>query len=65
MRLIKIRELIKIIKEDGWQKSEQTGSHLQYHHPKKKGKVTISAHRLGNTVPIGTQIKILKQAGII
>lgn len=65
MKLIKIKDLIKIITKDGWKKSDQTGSHLQYHHPNKKGKVTISAHRLGNTVPMGTQIKILKQAGII
>ncbi len=65
MKLIRIKDLIKIITKDGWKKSDQTGSHLQYQHPNKKGKVTISAHRLGNTVPMGTQIKILKQAGII
>ena len=36
MKLIRIKDLIKIITKDGWKKSDQTGSHLQYQHPNKK-----------------------------
>lgn len=49
MQLISVRELIYLLKKAGWQKMAQKGSHAQYRHPVRKGKITIPSHRLGNT----------------
>jgi predicted RNA binding protein YcfA (HicA-like mRNA interferase family) len=35
------REVISIIEEDGWYKVNIEGSHHQFKHPTKKGKVTV------------------------
>ena len=35
------KDLIKIIEKDGWILVNQNGSHRQYKHPVKKGRVTI------------------------
>ncbi len=60
---MKIREIIKIIKQDGWVQIAQKGSHRQFKHPKKPGRVTI-AGSLGDDVVVGTLNSVLKQAGI-
>ena len=39
------RELEKIIISDVWKLKNTVGSHNQYTHPEKKGKVTIPNHR--------------------
>lgn len=62
MQSMKIRELLQKLKEDGWVKKEQKGSHLQLVHPNKKGKVTVPIH--GGDIPKGTLNAILKQAGV-
>ena len=36
-----VRELDKLIRNDGWYLVKQVGSHMQYKHPTKAGKVTI------------------------
>jgi len=56
------RVLIKKIKEDGWFLVNVIGSHQQFKHPTKKGKVTIPHPK--KDLPIGTVRSILKQAGI-
>lgn len=56
------RVLIKKIKEDGWVLVNVVGSHQQFKHPTKKGKVTIPHPK--KDLPIGTVRSILKQAGI-
>ena len=57
------RQIEKIIKKDGWQELKSNGgSHRQYKHPTKKGKVTIAYH--SGDIPEGTITKILKQAGL-
>ena len=38
---MKIRDIIKRIEADGWRTVRQAGSHRQYRHPTKPGKVTI------------------------
>jgi len=35
------REVIKAIKADGWYEINTVGSHYQFRHPNKKGKVTV------------------------
>jgi predicted RNA binding protein YcfA (HicA-like mRNA interferase family) len=57
-----VRELLKKLRDDGWVKKDQQGSHLQLIHPSKKGKITIPVH--GGDIPKGTLNAILKQAGL-
>jgi hypothetical protein len=38
---IKVREIIKLLEKDGWFLANTVGSHRQYEHPTKKGKVTV------------------------
>lgn len=56
------KELIQLLKKNGWYEKSQKGSHLQLWHPDKKGKVTIPVH--SGDIPKGTLNSILKQAGI-
>ncbi|MCD4764071.1 MAG: type II toxin-antitoxin system HicA family toxin [Desulfobacterales bacterium] len=37
------RTIIKKLKQNGWYKVDQDGSHVQFRHPSKKGRVTRSA----------------------
>ena len=39
---MKYKEIIRMIKLDGWYVVRQVGSHQQYHHSSKKGTVTIA-----------------------
>ena len=47
----------------GWRFDSQKGSHRQYVHPSKVGKVTIPFHK-GKDLPKGTVNSIRKQAGL-
>lgn len=59
---MRFRELEKIILQDGWFLVKTVGSHYQYKHQSKKGKVTIPKHN-GDVSPI-TAKSVIKQAGI-
>ena len=59
---MKFREIEKIITEDGWIFKSARGSHYQYTHPIKQGKVTIPRHN--RDLDPKTLKTILKQAGI-
>ena len=61
MRNIKVREVIKMIEADGWYLVGTDGSHRQYKHPGKLGRVTIAGN-FGHTLAPGTLNSILKQA---
>jgi predicted RNA binding protein YcfA (HicA-like mRNA interferase family) len=60
---VKIREIIKLVEADGWRVVTQRGSHRQYKHPSKKGKVTIAGHPSVDVAP-KTLKSILEQAGL-
>ena len=60
---MKIRDIIKLVKRDGWRMVNQEGSHRQYKHPSKPGKVTITGHPSDDVAP-GTLNSIQKQAGL-
>ena len=60
---IKPREMEKIILDDGWIFKEQNGSHRQYIHPTKPGKVTIPFHK-GQDINKRKEFSIRKQAGL-
>jgi predicted RNA binding protein YcfA (HicA-like mRNA interferase family) len=59
----KVRDAIRLVENDGWRIVEIRGSHRQYKHPRKTGRVTISGNS-GRDIPIGTWKSILKQAGL-
>lgn len=60
---MKYREIIDVIEADGWLLVAQRGSHRQYKHPTKPGRVTV-AGKPGQDVPKGTAANILRQAGL-
>jgi predicted RNA binding protein YcfA (HicA-like mRNA interferase family) len=60
---VKVKEVIKMLEQDGWNLMRTRGSHRQFKHPKKPGTVTV-AGKLNLDVPPGTLNSILKQAGL-
>lgn len=62
MKSYSSREVIKILKADGWYEVACDGDHHQFKHPTKKGRVTVT-HPVKD-IPIGTLKNIEKQAGI-
>lgn len=60
---MKVKDIIKLIEQYGWVQAAQRGSHRQFKHPDKKGRVTI-AGKLSADMPAGTLNSILKQAGL-
>lgn len=53
------RELIALLKNDGWVFQYQKGSHRMFKHPVKKGKISVPYHCSKNI-----ELQILRQAGI-
>jgi predicted RNA binding protein YcfA (HicA-like mRNA interferase family) len=41
MKVYKVKEVIKMLEDDGWIRLKYRGDHRQYKHPTKKGKVTV------------------------
>lgn len=60
---MKVDEAIRMIEKDGWYHVATRGSHRQYKHPTKPGRVTI-AGKFSDTIAPGTLNSILKQAGL-
>jgi predicted RNA binding protein YcfA (HicA-like mRNA interferase family) len=60
---VKIRDLLKELQQDGWVLKNQEGSHRQFVHTSKPGKVTIAGHPSEELDP-KTKKSILKQAGL-
>lgn len=60
---IKVRELIALLEADGWHLVRTKGSHRQFKHSRKPGRVTV-AGKPSDTVPPGTLNNIFKQAGL-
>ena len=60
---MKIREILELLERDGWVLVAIRGSHRQFRHPWKPGRVTVPGKPCDD-VAIGTQLSILKQAGL-
>jgi len=60
---MKVRDIIKLIEDDGWYLVVTKGSHRQCKHPSKLGRVTIAGHPSHDLAP-GTLNSIYKQAQI-
>jgi len=60
---MKVKDVIKMIEQDGWFMVRRKGSHRQYRHSYKKGLVTLAGH-LNDDIAKGTLNSIFKQAGL-
>jgi len=60
---MKIREVLRMLEDDGWTIVHTRGSHRQFKHPRKRGRVTVAGHPNDDLAP-GTLNSILKQAGL-
>jgi predicted RNA binding protein YcfA (HicA-like mRNA interferase family) len=59
---MKVSELLRRGKDDGWVRVKAKGGHRQFGHPTKRGRVTVSG-KPSHTIPPGTLASIFKQAG--
>jgi predicted RNA binding protein YcfA (HicA-like mRNA interferase family) len=63
MKIYSSKEIIKMILSDGWvEVKSNSGSHRQFSHPKKQGRVTVPSPK--KDLPPGPAKSILKQAGL-
>jgi len=60
---VKVRDMIRLLADDGWVLSRTRGSHKQFRHPAKTGLVTLAGSSNDDLAP-GTLNSILKQAGL-
>jgi predicted RNA binding protein YcfA (HicA-like mRNA interferase family) len=56
------RDVIRLLLSDGWFEVGQTGSHVQFKHASRLGRVTVPHPK--RDVPIGTLRSIEKQSGL-
>ena len=63
MKSYSSREVIKLLAEDGWYEVSVVGSHHQYKHPTKPGRVTVK--HPDKDIPPKTLKSIEKQAGLL
>jgi predicted RNA binding protein YcfA (HicA-like mRNA interferase family) len=60
---MKVRDVIKLLEQDGWFLDRTRGSHRQYKHFDKPGLVTLPG-KPGDDLAPGTLNSVLKQAGL-
>jgi len=60
---MKVRDAIRLIEDDGWYLIATRGSHRQYKHAIKPGRVTVAGKPSDDLAP-GTRNSIMKQAGL-
>ncbi|HTV12147.1 MAG TPA: type II toxin-antitoxin system HicA family toxin [Acidimicrobiales bacterium] len=58
-----VREVIRILGDNGWQMVRQRGSHRQFRRAGEVAVITVAGH-LGSEVPSGTLANIWRQAGL-
>lgn len=61
MRTMSSADIISKLKADGWLLAHTKGSHHQYKHPTKIGRVTVPHPR--KDIPLATLRSIFRQAG--
>lgn len=60
---MKVGEILRLLQADGWYLVSTRGSHRQFKHPAKPGRVTVPGKPSDDLAP-GTLNSILKQAGL-
>ena len=63
VQAVKVREILDILRRDGWFLVATRGSHRQFKHPAKPGRVTVPG-KPGDDLPPGLLNSILKQSGL-
>ena len=58
---MKVAEILRLLQQDGWYQAAQKGSHRQFKHESKPGRVTVPG-KPSDDLALGTQNSILKQA---
>jgi predicted RNA binding protein YcfA (HicA-like mRNA interferase family) len=61
--MVKVRIMIKLIEREGWKQVRQKGSHRQFEHPTKPGKVTVPGHP-NDDLRADLRASIKRQAGL-
>ncbi|MFC1889447.1 type II toxin-antitoxin system HicA family toxin [Thermodesulfobacteriota bacterium] len=56
------RQIIKLLKQEGWYEVHRVGSHVQFRHPSQQGRVTVPHPK--KDIPLGTVKSIEQQSGI-
>jgi predicted RNA binding protein YcfA (HicA-like mRNA interferase family) len=62
--VVQVRDVLGRLRDDGWYLVAIRGSHRQFKHPTKPGRVTVPG-KPGDELPVGTLLSILKQAGLM
>lgn len=60
---MKVRDLLRLLADDGWYLARTRGSHQQFKHATKPGLVTVAGKSSDDLAP-GTLNSVLKQAGL-
>jgi predicted RNA binding protein YcfA (HicA-like mRNA interferase family) len=60
---MKVGEVLRLLRDDGWYIVATKGSHRQFKHPIKLGRVTL-AGKFSDDIAPGTLNSILKQASL-
>jgi len=60
---VKVRDVLRLLQDDGWFVIATRGSHRQLKHRIKPGRVTVAGQSSDDLAP-GTLNSILKQAGL-
>ena len=60
---MKVSNILRMLREDGWYLASTRGSHRQFKHLSKPGRVTVVGKPSDDLAP-GTLISILKQSGM-
>lgn len=60
---MEVSEILRMLHDDGWYLATTRGSHRQFRHPAKSGRVTVPGKPSDDLAP-GTLNSILKQAGL-
>ncbi|WKJ90478.1 type II toxin-antitoxin system HicA family toxin [Methylomonas montana] len=60
---MKVSDILNRLQSDGWVLVATRGSHRQFKHPSKNGRVTVAGKPSDDLAP-GTLNSILKQAGL-
>jgi predicted RNA binding protein YcfA (HicA-like mRNA interferase family) len=60
---MKVKDIIRLLEGEGWFLIATRGSHRQYKHPVRPGRVTVAGKPSDDLAP-GTLNSILKQSGL-
>jgi predicted RNA binding protein YcfA (HicA-like mRNA interferase family) len=61
--MMKVKDVIRLLEGEGWFLVATRGSHRQYKHPVRPGRVTVAGKPSDDLAP-GTLNSILKQSGL-